>query len=380
MQYRNDCRYFNGEKPCKFKCEYDGCVHFEPFGTRILIIKLGAIGDVLRTTPLLPVLKQKYPQSHITWVVEELGAPLLADNPYIDKILTPGLDTLTRLLAEEYDVMICLDKIDRATALATKVNAKQKLGFGMTPQGTMMIFNPEAEYALMLGISDRLKFHENEKAYQHVTFEALGLPYEHNEYVLEINADEKAWAEEWRARRQLPPGNVIGVNTGAGPTFAGKAWRVPGIAELCLRLHREMGAKILLLGGPQEGERNRQIMEMVGDAAIDMGCDNSLQRFVAIVNMCDTIVTGDTTCMHIGIALRKKVVVFFGSTCAQEIDLYGRGEKLVTRVDCAPCYLKRCPIGEICMDDITVDDVYAAVRRWHVPGTTERSSRSGRIL
>src|SRR5580658_8338803 len=101
MTYRNDCRFFIGEKPCKFKrdCD-DGCAHFQPFGTRILIIKLGAIGDVLRTTPLLPFLKERYPESHITWLVDAVAVPLLADNPRIDRILTPGINAMTRLLAE----------------------------------------------------------------------------------------------------------------------------------------------------------------------------------------------------------------------------------------------------------------------------------------
>jgi heptosyltransferase-2 len=56
-------------------------------------------------------------------------------------------------------------------------------------------------------------------------------------------------------------------------------------------------------------------------------------------------------------------VALFGSTCAQEIDLYGRGEKIVTGVECSPCYLKKCPIGEICLDDIKFEDVFAALAR-----------------
>jgi heptosyltransferase-2 len=67
--------------------------------------------------------------------------------------------------------------------------------------------------------------------------------------------------------------------------------------------------------------------------------------------------------MHIAIALHKPVVVLFGSTCPQEIDLYAGGEKVVAQVDCAPCYLKRCPIGEICMNSIQVDEVFQALRR-----------------
>jgi len=58
-----DCIHFKGEKPCQFKILCDHCPYYQPFPTRILIIKCAAQGDVLRTTPLLSGLKRKYPQS-----------------------------------------------------------------------------------------------------------------------------------------------------------------------------------------------------------------------------------------------------------------------------------------------------------------------------
>jgi len=57
-----DCIHFKGEKPCQFKILCDHCPYYQPFPTRILIIKCAAQGDVLRTTPLLSGLKRKYPQ------------------------------------------------------------------------------------------------------------------------------------------------------------------------------------------------------------------------------------------------------------------------------------------------------------------------------
>ena len=364
--YRNDCRFFAGEKPCRYKCE-DACQHFEPFGTRILIVKLGATGDVLRTTPLLRPLKERYPNSHITWIVDAISAPLLRQNPFIDKILTPGFDTLSRLQVEEFDVLYCLDKVEAATSLGMLARAKKKLGFALTPQGTLSIFNPEAEFALHLGVSDNLKFRVNQKSYQQVVFEAVGLPYNRERYVLELEHEARVWSAGWLAAQGVQPrsegGPIIGLNTGAGTGFAGKAWRVEKWAALARLVRSELKGQVLLLGGPQERERNLEIAGRVSDSIVDTGTSNTLQQFCALVDSCDAIVTGDTTGMHIAIALQKPVVALFGSTCAQEIDLYDRGEKIVTGVDCAPCYLKKCPIGEICLDDIRLDEVFSAVQR-----------------
>ena len=95
-----------------------GCSHYSPMGAHILIIKLAAIGDVLRTTSLLPSLAQAYETRHVTWVTDESALPLLAGNPRIDRLLPFGFETVHRLLAEEFDLLICLDKEHRATALA----------------------------------------------------------------------------------------------------------------------------------------------------------------------------------------------------------------------------------------------------------------------
>jgi lipopolysaccharide heptosyltransferase III len=362
MIYRNDCRYFLGDRPCRFRRQCGGCPHFEPFGTRILIIKLGASGDVLRTTPLLRALKRRYPQSHVTWLVEPESVPLFQSNPLIDRILTPGLDTWTRLLVERYFLLLCLDKADRATALAMRVQADRKAGFGMTQDGTLCVLNPEAEYALMLGVSDELKFHRNRKSYQQVMFEAAGLEYQGEEYVLEVEDEAAAWAAELGRTLRARGRPVIGIHTGAGPSFAGKIWPVRHTAELARRLHGELECTVLLLGGTRERERNEEIARLAGDAVVDTG-SHPFARFAALVDLCDAVVSGDTLSMHVAIARRKQVVALFGSTCAWEIDLYGRGEHVVTEAECSPCYLQTCPIGEICMERISVQRVLEAVQR-----------------
>jgi len=80
MEWKFDCRFFRGDKPCRYKricaeSDKEECPQYKPRGKKILIIKLAAIGDVLRTTPVLSALKKKYPQSHLTWLSEEKTSP-----------------------------------------------------------------------------------------------------------------------------------------------------------------------------------------------------------------------------------------------------------------------------------------------------------------
>ncbi|NCS87746.1 MAG: glycosyltransferase family 9 protein, partial [Ignavibacteria bacterium] len=82
------CKNFSGYKPCfsDHNCWENGCKENIPIGTKILIINLDAMGDVLMTTAQLPALKRKFPESTIYWVTLKIASKLLENNPYIYKI------------------------------------------------------------------------------------------------------------------------------------------------------------------------------------------------------------------------------------------------------------------------------------------------------
>jgi heptosyltransferase-2 len=334
-------------------------------GTRVLILKFAAIGDVLRTTPILRGLKRRYPQSHITWVTDKSAYPLLANNPYIDGPLILDIDTLIRLQSETFDLLISLDKEPGKAGLAMLVNANKKIGIGLNPKGNPYPLNEEAEYYFKLGLSDKLKFYQNRKAYPELTYETLGFDYQQDEYVLELTSEEIGYGRKVLDDLGITPDDyVIGLNTGAGGVFANKAWGISGYVRLIEKLNAaHPSIKIALLGGPDERDRNETIKSMVSSRLYNTGCNNPLMGFCGIINGCNLIITGDTMAMHIAIALKKSVLAIFAPTCEQEIELYGRGEKIVSELACAPCYKRHCGVIPTCMDTITVERVYSAVEK-----------------
>ena len=122
--------------------------------------------------------------------------------------------------------------------------------------------------------------------------------------------------------------------------------------------------QVFLLGGPDEVERNARLLDVSGDAAIHTGCANDLRSFAGIVDACDIVVTGDTLAMHIAVALSKPVVALFGPTSSHEIDLFDRGEHIVSNLECLVCYLPDCDVDPNCMESITPDRVASAVGHW----------------
>jgi len=358
-----DCRHFRGEKPCRFRRLCGGCPHFEPFHSRILVIKCRAQGDVLRTTPILPALKKKYPLSHLTWLVDEESRDLLQHNPCIDRLYVYALENILPLLGEKFDLLISLDKEPGLTALAVRVEAARKLGFGMNEKGNLTVFNPASEYAWRLGVDDELKFFHNKKTYQEIVHEIAEVPYQRDEYVFVLPEEARARADAFFRRRRISGTRLgVGLNTGAGTKFETKQWPPAYYIELISLLQRRLRAAVFLLGGRREREMNQAIARRSRAAVYDTGSENSLLEFAGFISRMDLVVCSDTLGMHIAIALKKKVVALFGPTCPQEIDLYGRGVKLFAAVSCAPCYRKTCPDGK-CMKEITPAGVFEEIRK-----------------
>jgi len=360
---RNDCRFFKGDKPCQFKRLCDGCPEFAPFPQKILIIKCRAQGDVLRTTPLLPALKRKYPSSFISWAVDEESVELLLNNPLIDRIHPLNLENVLALLTENFDILISLDKEPGLTSLATNIRCPQKFGFGMNEFGNLMVFNRAAEYALCLGINDDLKFFQNQKTYQEIVHEAAEVEYKKDDYVFALNDTAKEKAERFFRRHRISTKKLaVGLNTGAGTKFETKQWPPEHYLELIRLLTIKLKANVFLLGGKRERELNRYLEKKAKTKVYNTGNDNSLLEFAGFLSLMDVVVTSDTLGMHLAIALKKKVVGLFGPTCPQEIELYGRGTKLFQGVPCSPCYKQTCPDPK-CMREISPLQVYGEIKQ-----------------
>lgn len=319
------------------------------------------MGDVLRSTPLLFPLKEKYPQSYITWLTDPASSPLLINNKYIDRMMTFSLEDVLSLLAEKFDMLINLEKEQRAIALAHLIEAPQKIGFALNEFGTLGVYNKESEYALLLGLSDELKFKQNQKTYQQIIFEMCGFNYKGEEYILELTEAARERERAFRQQHNLDRYRyVVGVHTGSGSVFPTKQWTVEGWRELLAEASRFPDTAVVLIGGPAEKELNRHVLEASGrepQNLMDAGCDNSVEEFLGIVNCCDLVVGLDSLAMHVALGLKKKVVALFGPTCHQEIDFYNRGKFIIGQCDIRPCYRNVCTITPRCMEKISGAEV-----------------------
>lgn len=369
--FHRDCVYYKSDRPCApHKREgvvCDGCKYYTAVKTRILIVKLAAAGDVLRTTSILPALKKKYEGASIHWVTAAGSAPLLDKNPHVDRIIAFNGNLPVELCIEEFDIVMNFDASTDSSAIASAARGKVKFGYGLDPRGFSVAFRESGKDWLALGTRDDLK-RANSLTYQNHIFKIAELDGEPAAPQLILTEAELAFGAAKRAEFGIAKNQkVIGMNTGAGGRWPLKRWTEDGFYEIARRF-AEQGHAVLLLGGPEEVERNKKLAAATRDIkkglVVDTGCNNSLRQFCALVELCNVVLTGDTLAMHIATALGKQVVALFGPTSSAEIDLFARGEKITsTEMTCLVCYLNKCDLDPNCMNTISPSRVEQAVSR-----------------
>lgn len=366
--YRADCRYFTGEKPCvPHKTEgvhCRDCSRYDPATERILIVKLDAAGDVLRTTAILPAFRKHFPQASLWWVTDPFSKPLLAGNPDVDVLLPLDASLPGILQATTFSLAFNFDMSRRAGGILRLANSTVKRGFGLSSEGAVVPLNEEAEDWYEMGIFDSTK-KANTRTYQEHLFRIAGFEYAGERPRLFLSSFEKEWAQAFARRHRLHRfDRILGLNIGAGGRWAMKRWRPEGFARLA-RLVRKIHPKtgILLYGGPEEKELMPSLAKKMRGAAIPTGTGNDLRQFAALVDLCQVMVTGDTLALHVAVALEKRVVAYFGPTSSVEIDLYGMGDKVLPETPCQCYYQPACLQETTCMDRLGEDRMFKAVDR-----------------
>ncbi|MFA6468331.1 MAG: glycosyltransferase family 9 protein [Bacteroidota bacterium] len=361
-----DCKRFTGYKPCfpGTAC-YKECVDPKPIGKKILIVNLDAMGAVVQTTAMLPAIKRKYPNSHISWITLKNAYRLLDNNPYLDAVYLWEPENWLILQQTEFDIVYQTDKSKRSCAFGNSLKAKEKIGFGLNKHGQIVPLNKEAEYNYILGLDDELKFRKNEKYGTQILQESMKLKYQRDEYVLELSAEEKQFCDHYKHEHQLDNGDlVVGFNTGCSYLYPNKKMTIDQHVNLIETMSSLKGIRLVLVGGPEDTERNAEIVRRVGNKVLSTPTTEGVRRGICYENICDVIITGDSFGMHVAIGLKKHVIAWFGLSCWSEIDLYDRGITLVPEgLFCSPCWKKQCPYNLECIQMIDLHRIAEEVKR-----------------
>jgi len=257
---------------------------------QVLIIKLGALGDVIRTAPLLPVL-----DGEITWITSTLAMPLLERAPFIANLL--AIDAPGFHLERRFDLVINLEDDMESARLAASAAAGPIVGPYLNGAGMTYDLACSEWFDMSLSSrygrqkADELKM-RNRKTYQEMIFSALGMSFAGEEPVLNLPL----------AKSPVP--GLIGIEERAGGVWQSKRWN----------RYQNLASNLQRLGYRTKFFKQRE----------------SVINYADDINECEFVITGDTLAMHIALALRKRVVALFTCTSPYEIYGYGRLAKVVS--------------------------------------------------
>lgn len=343
-----NCLHFKGHIPCspnKLRNKVcASCDEYKPISKRILIIKLGAIGDVIRTTPLVVKYRQLYPDCHITWLTH---TPDILPAKQINTILKFDFASVYAVQNQIFDIAINLDKEPEACALLKDVKATEKYGY-IWKNHHIDAATPNAEHKLITGFFDNIS-KENTRHYMDEIFEICHQPFNDEPYLLDVDA---TLAEKWTSLKKLANGKkIIGLNTGCGKRWTTRLWPNEYWIELIGKLKQNEYYPVLL-GGEAEDENNRFLEKTSG--AFYPG-HFSLKEFIALTSNCDLVVTQVSMMMHIVTALKLPLVLMNNIFNKHEFYLYNNGVIVGPTSGCDCYYGNTCKRERSCMYDISVE-------------------------
>lgn len=312
---------------------------------KILIIKLGysetldpevgkvvSLGDVMRCTVVLEALKSKYESVHITWLVAPEAFPLVAENPYINRILVWDEFVSFALMREQFDMVVNLEKINGVCALADMIQAWEKVGFRFDVRsGEYGAY--EKSLVATSYIQSKTSGDKNHNIWQKVLVEMVGCEWSGQEYSLGYQPKPKLAYD-------------VGFNYNVGSKWPTKAMDKERWEILAKRLEAQN-----IRCSWQQGMKN-------------------LYEYMDWIAGCKVLVSSDSLGVHLALAMKKKVVVLFGATSGEEIYYYGRGVSIYPKIGknegyaCIPCYNPSCEKEKHCMDFINLDDVVNCVENF----------------
>lgn len=315
---------------------------------RILIIKLGAIGDVVHSMIIPAAIKQKYPDCEIHYLTSDKISEMLEKNPLIDKLyrwngekkgLIQILHTAFLFLFNRYDVI-----------------------FNLTHSTKTFLLSYLAFPKVVMNKKDRdFSWVENYYYIAKDILPDLTLPPRLSLTVCNKEAQKISDI----LKGYIRPYVIFSPAGSADKNRQGRVWNIKKWQELADKIKSTYGGTVFVCGSEQEIEVHSKLTNV----EILTG-QFELKETVALLGEADLVVSGDTGLAHIASALDKYVVMLTGSTSPDKIKPYGdKGFCIDTPNECRHCWQKKCKyelVDEVytpCMEAITSDMVMDLVKK-----------------
>lgn len=332
-------------------------------GPRILIVRLGAIGDVINSTVLLHNLRRQHPDAFIAWAVHPLAAPMIQGNPDLDEVLVIPRDDVPwgllrwgkRLAQYRFDIAIDMQKLFKSGLLTWLSGAPRRLGYdrGRAKELSWLLTTEKLE-------RNDPRRHVVDQVLEFAT--ALGIQGPEAKWSLPVHEADRVMTNDLLRDH---PGRVALVCLGASEEI--KRWYPDRFTEVIEGLHARHGLTSVLVAGkaPVELAMVEAVKKACRVPLIDSAGRGGFRQLLGLMERARLFIGGDTGPLHLAAAFGVPTVGLYGPQDPRRSGPYGFQDDVVfKRLACAPCMKSTCRFGTIqCMKDITAADVLASADR-----------------
>ncbi len=334
---------------------------------KILLIKLGAAGDVILSVPSMRMLKKRYPKSHLTVMVDKKLGGLIANVPYVDDVVLVQrkklsnflylLKTAKRLRREQFDFSVDLQNTKWTHLLSWLGGVKLRFGYKRGHLG-FLLNRPDPTYD------------QAAPPIQHQFRILSKAGVTELDQSLELGSNQESEQRVENIFKKIPIGpltRVVGFVVGSSPAWQTKRWPLHYFEELAERLLDRFDIRILLIGAPDEQEIANQFSPVLSPHVHNLVGQTQLEDLVPLLKHCHVLITGDTAPLHVSSAVATPVVSIFGPTSpSRHMPPHERSTVMVKNLPCQPCYSGKCHQKEkmACLNKISVQEVFQACLKY----------------
>jgi ADP-heptose:LPS heptosyltransferase len=315
---------------------------------KILVIKFGGIGDVLMSTPVLPNLREYFPNAHIDYLTLIKNRDVLMDNHYIDRVLTfdaridKSWDLLRHIRDKGYNLVIDLFGNPRTALLTYVTGAKYRVGFKFRGR----------RYAYNIKIDGRGGEVHNSDFNLDALIKA-GIPIVSKKLNLSVNVVHKEYSDKYLRDNKLGNEFLIGIAITGG--WESKRYKIKDYIELISLLSSKYKVKFLILWGNKKEYKDAQEIKSAHKDTAFIIPDSPIRYLAALIKTCKVVIGNDSGPLHLAGAVEVPVLGIYGPTNPKLQGPYGKQNVTVenTKLDCLHCNLLDCPIGNVCMTGLS---------------------------
>ena len=337
---------------------------------KALVIAQSGIGNLILTLPLIETIYEGLGRPKVDVLVSPRGGAQVIENlPYMNEVVVyDDPKNLTRkerralfkkVAAGGYDLTVtsfACNSVESAL-LSVRSGAKVRVGHRSAAR-----IRPDKLYNVVV----RPERERHEVQLNLDLARGLGLEPVTELPKMKISKKEMAWARKYIEEEGFSSKDfLIGFHPGAHKDMPFKRWK--RFADLGKLLVERLGAKVMVMGGPEEAELCDSIVFEIGSGAISTAGRTSLRETAALIRCAEVFVSNDSGLMHLSVAVGTPVVALFGPTDYSRTAPAGKHVKVRYETDCGPCYVM--PGDEIgckeidCLKNITPEEVYAALMK-----------------